>query len=352
MVWLACRHHVMEVVLSNVFLSLFGPTEGPSTALFKRFQKEWPSMNQDAYFATTDELFQDPLLNKLRQEMLGYLPGALETQQPRDDYQEFLRLSFWFLGGHKGSESFRAPGPTHHARWMAKAIYALKIFLFKTQFKLTARESKNITDLALFVSLVYVKQWNEAPRGIRAPLNDIKFLSVLKTYPNQAVASKIHAAFSRHLWFLSEHLVAIALFDDRVSSKMKGKMVRNLQRPALSDTPWRVQLTSESEQLKLENLVTERTSFFDVLMEKGKEKTQLFIKKPPEQWTDDPVFNRFCELAARMTVVNDVDERGNSLIEKYNDTLTKKEEQKQFILQLVANHRKNLPTPSKTALMS
>ena len=113
-----------------------------------------------------------------------------------------------------------------------------------------------------------------------------------------------------------------------------------------------MQLTSESEQLKLEDLVTERTSFFDVLMEKGKEKTQLFIKKPPGQWTGDPVFNRFCELAARMTVVNDVNERGNSLIEKYNDMLTKKEEQKQFILQLVANHRKILPTPSKTALMS
>ena len=133
---------------------------------------------------------------------------------------------------------------------------------------------------------------------------------------------------------------------------MKGKIVRNLQRPALSDTPRHVQLTSESEQLKLEDLVTENTSFFDVLMEKGKEKTQLFIKKPPEQWTDDPVFNRFCELAARMTMVNDGNERGNSLIEKYNDMLTKKEEQKQFILQLVSNHRKILPTPSKTALMS
>jgi len=37
-----------------------------------------------------------------------------------------------------------------------------------------------------------------------------------------------------------------------------------------------VQLTSESEQLKLEDLVTERTSFFDVLMEKGKEKTVVY----------------------------------------------------------------------------
>lgn len=86
--------------------------------------------------------------------MLGYLSDALETQQPRGDYQEFLRLSFWFLGGHKGNESFRVPDPTHHARWMAKAIYALKIFFLKTQFDLTGRETNNVTDLARFVSLV------------------------------------------------------------------------------------------------------------------------------------------------------------------------------------------------------
>jgi hypothetical protein len=353
MVWIACRHHVMEVVLSNVFTSLFGATEGPSTALFKRFQKQWPSMNQDAHCTTNDELFQDPILKNMRQEMLDYLPTALETQQPRDDYKEFLCLSFWFLGGHKGSEKFRAPGPTHHARWMAKAIYALKIFLFKSQLKLTASESKNITDLALFVSLVYVKQWNEASLGIRAPLNDIEFLSSLKTYPNKKLASKAHEAFSRHLWFLSEHLVGMAFFDDRVSASTKEKMVQNIHRPPLADTPRRLKLTSESEQLKLEDLVTERTtSFFDVLMEEGKEKSQTFLKKPPGQWTSDPVFKMFYELAAHMRVVNDVAERGISLIEKYNDTLTKNEEQKQFILRLVANHRKNFPTPSKTSLMS
>ena len=104
----------MEVVFSNVFTSLFGTTEGPSTALFKRFQKHWPSMNQDAYCTATDELFQDPILKNMRQEMLVYLQGALETQQPRDNYQRFLCLSFRFLGGHKGSKKFRMPGSTHH----------------------------------------------------------------------------------------------------------------------------------------------------------------------------------------------------------------------------------------------
>jgi len=52
-----------------------------------------------------------------------------------------------------------------------------------------------------------------------------------------------------------------------------------------------------------------------------------------------------------MAVVNNVGlaERGISLLENHNDTLTKSEEKKQFILRLVANHRKNFPTPSKTS---
>ena len=352
LVWIACRHHVMEVVLSNVFTSLFGATDGPSTALFKRFQKSWPSINKDAYDAATDDMFQDSIMNRLRLEMLDYLPHTLEVQQPRDDYQEILQLSLLFIGGSNASTTIRAPGPTHHARWMAKAIYALKMFLFRTQFEMMPRELSNVRDLALFVSLVYVRQWNEAPLGIRAPLNDIQFLSVLTTYPNQAVGRKAHTAFSRHLWFLSEHLAGFALFDERVPIETKERMVLNLNRSPLPDIPRRLKLENESDEPKLEDLVTERTtSLFDVLMDEGKEKSQSFLLKPPKHWTDDPIFKELRELALHVTVVNDVAERGISLIEKYNNTLTKDEEQKQFLLRLVANHRKNYPTPSKTMLM-
>ena len=139
------------------------------------------------------------------------------------------------------------------------AIYALKIFLFKTQFKLTASESKNITDLALFASLVHVKQWIIPPLGVQAPLNDIEFLSNLKTYPIKTVTSRVHEAFLR-LWFHFEHLVGIALLNDRVSASIKEKMVQNLNQPVLADNPRHVKLTSDSEQLNSEDLVTERTT--------------------------------------------------------------------------------------------
>jgi len=77
----------------------------------------------------------------LRKGMVSFYSGAVGHQQPREDYLELLRLCLIFLGG--GFDvmdiQFRAPGAMHHARWMAKVIYALKIVLFQDQLTLTVR---------------------------------------------------------------------------------------------------------------------------------------------------------------------------------------------------------------------
>jgi len=49
-------------------------------------------------------------------------------------------------------------------------------------------------------------------------------------------------------------------------------------------------------------------------------------------------------------VVNDSAERGIALIEKYNQSLMKDEEQKQFLLHFVQSHRQQFPSSSKAEL--
>ena len=39
MLWLACRHHILEIILEAVVLLCLGPSSGPDIPLFKRFQK-------------------------------------------------------------------------------------------------------------------------------------------------------------------------------------------------------------------------------------------------------------------------------------------------------------------------
>ncbi|KAG0730554.1 hypothetical protein GWK47_028010 [Chionoecetes opilio] len=46
LVWLACRHHILEVVLKDVFEACMGPSSGPNIALFKRLQNRWPIVDQ------------------------------------------------------------------------------------------------------------------------------------------------------------------------------------------------------------------------------------------------------------------------------------------------------------------
>jgi len=53
--------------------------------------------------------------------------------------------------------SFHAPGAFHHARWMTKLLYVLKLNLFQDQFHLTKHESLACLEFALFVTLLYVK---------------------------------------------------------------------------------------------------------------------------------------------------------------------------------------------------
>jgi len=40
-----------------------------------------------------------------------------------------------------------------------------------------------VTEMALFISLVYTRFWHKASRGIYAPLNDVQLLEALDKYP-------------------------------------------------------------------------------------------------------------------------------------------------------------------------
>ncbi|CAH1707960.1 unnamed protein product [Aphis gossypii] len=140
-------------MLSSVFKEVFGPNEGPDVNLFKRFKKKWLEIDQENFIIGHDNFFNTKNLLKLRQDMQKYYIDAIKTQQPRDDYFELLKLCQIFLGKLEKTEvRFRAPGALHQARWMAKAIYCLKIYMFQDQFILTKSEKKGVTEISLFIS--------------------------------------------------------------------------------------------------------------------------------------------------------------------------------------------------------
>ena len=47
LLWLACRHHIMELVIGSAFFQLFGETKAPEVILFKTLKKKWDTLNLD-----------------------------------------------------------------------------------------------------------------------------------------------------------------------------------------------------------------------------------------------------------------------------------------------------------------
>lgn len=112
---------------------------------------------------------------------------------------------------------FKHPGAVHHARWKAKAIYNLKIFIFRDQFDLTKTEVRGVRQVCIFVMKFYIK----------APNNDLMLMKSLLSYKtiNSAVSKNASEKMANHLWYLSEELAGLALFDTNVLPEIKKKMV-------------------------------------------------------------------------------------------------------------------------------
>lgn len=152
--------------------------------------------------------------------------------QPRDDYRELLLLSLVFLDScPTESVSFKCPGAMHHARWMSKAIYSLKIFIFREEFQLTIREKKNLRQVCTFVILFYIKVWYTSTSAIVAPNNDLEFIKKLISNKNidPTVSRRACEKMIDHLWYLNEELAAISLFDRNVSMDVKKKWLKRLK---------------------------------------------------------------------------------------------------------------------------
>jgi len=98
----------------------------------------------------------------------------MKSQQPTDDYLELLHLSWTFLGGAPGSCVVSRSG--RHASCPMDGKGNLftddTVYMFQDQFVLTAAEKKGVTDISLFVALIYSCYWNEAPVAERAMMPD------------------------------------------------------------------------------------------------------------------------------------------------------------------------------------
>ncbi|ESN92295.1 hypothetical protein HELRODRAFT_181634 [Helobdella robusta] len=191
----------------------------------------------------------------------AFIKCQLEVRHSRDDYLEFLLLAAQ-IAELQVDVAIRKPGARHRARWMAKAIYALKIELLftinKTIFNLNCSRITRYSRLTA-----------------DAPVNDILLIQRLHDY--------------------DDAILGLTIKNDAASFLVHESRIGN--------------------------------SFF----------LMYFV----ENWSYTPSFQVAAVFVKNLVCINDSAERGVALVQHFNETITKDAEQKQFLFQVVEQHRKN-----------
>ena len=201
---LACRHHIHNLRVAQEFRVLLKPaTAGSKIKLFERFAGNWCRIDREAYESGIIEEFVSICLQPVRDNLVSFLNCQLLEHQPRDDYKELLNLALVFLGAPPKGIRIIALSAMHRARWMAKLIYCLKIYLFRSQFILTGREFSGLMEFIVFVIQIYLKAWCTCQSPALATLKDLQLLKQLWSYKttNESVAMAAIQSFTNHLWY-------------------------------------------------------------------------------------------------------------------------------------------------------
>ena len=160
---------------------------------------------------------------------------------PREDYRELLKLMTFAYGGtiHRNllcgvkvvEFKVQVPGAYDHVRFMAKAIYYIKMFLLLPQ--LIDRNLVHEVDVSVisriskFVILLYGRYFLETALTSSAPRLDLQFWRNAKRYEVIDVDISIAVVNSvyRQMFYLTEELIAFALCNDNVSHSDKDDIV-------------------------------------------------------------------------------------------------------------------------------
>jgi hypothetical protein len=134
--------------------------------------------------------------------LLNYYRSEILKKDLRHDYRELVELSIIFLGGDKNKTlKIRPPGPMHQARWMARALYSLKIVLLSAQISLPQKDKLVLLDVCSFIVMCYVKPWLNCTSAMKAPQQDLDFLKTIKAYEtvDEIISKAATKKFCQHL---------------------------------------------------------------------------------------------------------------------------------------------------------
>lgn len=344
-----CRHHIFEIILAAVFVNTVEPKGlvfGPTIKIFEDFCKAFfdPEFVKTQYRGCrSDRFFKKLISDEELDRIRGFCRDQLLKHNPRSDYVELLKLTLILVLKPEDSQGMnvQAPGSYNRARFMGRILYCIKIYLYRSQLVMEDSVLDSIRRFLVFFLKSYIENWFKAGIAISSPYNDLKMLKNISEL-REILPTSAEAALQKllkHLWYLSETVVALSFFDDDVPNVIKEQMVARLESRPIQGNPKRAQLTYSTREfidhLSISEFVSSKTMRFFAITGINSE----FLAIPPHEWKRNQIFQEARDAAKKMVVVNDCAERSIALYQNYRDRC-KEEIQMASLIQVAEEERK------------
>jgi len=189
--------------------------------------------------------------------------------------------------------------------------------------------------------------WQKARIPIRQEYNNIKKLESL--YEEWRTLQK-HATRKTEI---NKKKQALAFFDTNLTIETKIKMVDSIKLNNLTSEINKRIIVSPNEVTQImkkkiyDFIYVESTSFFSRFGI-----STSFLEQHPSMWDENVDFQNGLKIVNTFRVTNDMAERGVKLMEEYNKVLTRNEEQKQYVLQVIEDYRRKYSNSLKTTVLN
>ena len=143
--------------------------------------------------------------------------------------------------------------------------------------------------------------------------------------------------------------MSLNLFSHDVSYGEKQLIIQAFNKPPIANNSRRLDghALGKLDGVNLHNFVSSQSQQILHLLEVNTD----FINHPPSEWNEIESYKLASHRATFLQVVNDTAERGVKLMQDFNSSITKCEEQKQYLLQVVEQHRTTFKKPLKRVLI-
>ena len=206
--------------------------------------------------------------------------------------------------------------------------------------------------ICLFTVLVYVPSWLNASSGVDAAVHDLQLWKDIKLFAgiDKNISDAATKVLERHFWYLTEEMSIFSIFSEKLSLQERQTIAKELLRYK------RPKADTIARGIPEFPLITENTRIWSCI---GAKSWHLFnilnhredwLSEQPNKWQNMAEFKEAQHVVRNIRVVNDAAERAIKLITEYSTKISKDEDEKQALFQVIENHRKLIPKVDKATL--